>query len=143
MRGEQLGSSRRLSPTSPPFPPNLQPLLWFDCCSQGQSQRGRQPYLGHAGQAACQTLAGKWAQECPCSPPCQAPPGLWGRPLSPSHPFPWFLTLVPGCVICPALGLIQLKGTTVPPLPSPRLVQGSTESDEEVGWEEGSPEVTG
>lgn len=44
------------------------------------------------------------------------------------------------------LGPYPTKGYTIPPLPPPRLVQGSTESDEEVGWEEdteGSLEVIG
>lgn len=113
-RGEQLWSSGR--PLFPLFSPQPPAPPWLDCCSQGQSQRGQQPYLGYLMLAIppCQALAGSGPRSVPCSPLCQAPPSLRGRPHSPNLFFPRLLTLVPGCMICPALGLtvlIQLMGT--------------------------------
>lgn len=110
-KGEQLRSSGRLSPLFLPFSPNLQPLLWLDYCNQGQFQKGQQPYLGHAGHNPCQTLAGKWAQECPLQPSARLLP-VCGAGCS-SLIFPWLLTLVSDCGICPALPSLSLANQWV------------------------------
>lgn len=128
-----------------PFSPNLLPLLRLDCCNQGQSQRGQQPYLGHAGLPSHDWEVGPGVF---LRLLCQAPPSRGGGHLAQPP-----LSLAPdtGAWLCDLFCsgprcFYPTKGYMIPPLPPPRLVLGSTESDEEMGWEEeaeGSPEVMG
>ena len=136
-KGEQPGSSGRLSPPFPHFSPKLQSLLWLEYCNQGQFQKGQQPYLGHAGHNPCQTLAGKWAQECPLHPSARLLP-VCGAGCS-NLPFPWLLTLVSDCGICPALPSLSLASQWVhnSPLTTSQARAREPQSDEEVGWDGG------
>ena len=132
----QYSLSSHLTPAPP----------WFDCSSQGQSRGGQQPYLGYLTLATPprQALAGSGPRSVPCSPLCQAPPSPPGRPLSPNFPSPQLLTLVPGCMICPALGLTVLIQRSFP-CHFPGQCQDPLGPMKWAGREEGtesSPEVT-
>lgn len=120
----------------PPVSPNLQLLLWLDGCSQGQSQKGpaalprscwpqppTKPWLGSGPRSVPAVLSARLLPAC-------------GGGHSPSLPFP--LAPDAGAWLCDlsCSGPYPTNGYTIPLLPPPRLVQGSTESDEEVGWEE-------
>lgn len=101
---------RKTEPLSLPFTQPLAPL-WLDYCNQGQFQKGQQlPWSRWP-----QTPAKPWLGNGPKSVPCSRLPGLLpvcGAGCS-SLIFPWLLTLVSDCEICPALPSLSLANQWV------------------------------
>lgn len=128
----------------PPVSPNLQLLLWLDGCSQGQSQRGPQPYLGHAGHSPPPSLGWEVGPGVSLQSSLPGSSQPVGEATLPASPFLWLPTLVPGCVICPALGLIQPTDTQSLSCHLPGWCRAPpSQMRKWVGRKRQSPEVTG